>query len=499
MRRSTFDGTRNLILAMSLSATTMVIAHVGREAAAGKDISTHTLPDCIPGWSGRLLIDCETTDGWAVEHDNGSTGAVEITPGLFDNAVQLNWDIGSGNWVQARYSFAQPVDLSQEDMFGVSLRGQTGSTNRIALMFMDADGVFFGFNCDNLSGVDRWLINLSLPKKLFYHFFTFGPDPNDTVIDWTRIDRFYLVVGRPGDDQGGGSGSVAIDHVQADRAADWPRQTDFETVAPDQAAIDKAVAYIRSMQKSTGLFTSWSSGPNAYSYDQGLVLIVMTREGIWENGVPQNECARAAQKLVDFLVTHQRPEGNWDSAWDAATGNITGAPIGVGGDSYVAVGLVAYANKTGDSVARNAAEACGDWLAGQIDAMGRLVASTENNLDAWWVMAALGRWRDADRIQYYLLNTVWDPDLKYWWRGYGGGPDPFIAADCATWVAEFAKSPRVNRPEMAKAALSFVHRTLITTDASFARCGSPVIILHPRSGLYIFLNLCFLIQINEYG
>jgi hypothetical protein len=429
------------------------------------------LPACVPGWTGRLIIGCESTSGWGIEQDNGSTGTVETTAGVFDNAVQLNWDIGTGNWVQARYAFDGLIDLSLEDIFGISLRGDNGISNRVAVMFRDADGVFFGFNCDNLSNVDRWMINLSLPKKLLTHFFTFGPDPNDRIIDWSRIDRFYVVVGRPGEAQGGGSGRLAVDHVQADRAGDWPRQTEFENIVPDQASIDKSVAYILSKQNNTGLFTSWSSGSEAYMYDQGLVLIVVTREGVWQNGIPQNESARAAKKLADFLVANQKPAGNWASAWDAPTGNEIGPPVGVGGDSYVVMALVTYANKAGDAAAWDAAETAGEWLAGEIDEMGRLVPSTENNLDASWELVATRRWRDADRIEHYLLNTVWDPDLRYWWRGYAGTPDPFIAMDCATWVAEFAKSSRVGRPDMAKAALSFVHRTLMTTDETYTYCG----------------------------
>jgi len=448
--------------------------HAGSSEGANKSIildSSQQLPACVPGWTGRLIIDCENTSGWGIEHDNGSTGTVETTAGVIDNAVQLNWDIGTGDWVQARYTFDGLIDLSREDIFGVSLRGDTGSSNRVAVMFRDTDGVFFGFDCDNLSNIDRWMINISLPKKLFAYFFTFGPDPNDSIIDWSRIEHFYLVVKRPGDLQGGGSGGLAVDHVQTDRASDWPRQIGFESIEPDQASIDKAVAYILSKQNDTGLFTSWSSGPNAYSYDQGLVLIVVTREGFWQNGIPQNESARAAKKLADFLVANQLPGGNWSFAWDARTGNVTGPPLGVGGDSYVAIALVTYANKVGDRTAWDAAEACGEWLSDQIDELGGLVPSTENNVDAWWAMVALRRWQNADRIQHYLLNTVWDQDLKYWWRGYAGSPDPFIALDCATLVGEFAKSSRVDRPDMAKAALSFVHRTLMTTDESFTYCG----------------------------
>ncbi len=459
-----------------LNSICVLLIGSGMLLAQGDDTSilpdsSPALPACVPGWMGHLIIGCENISGWGIEHDNGSTGTVTTTAGVIGKAVQLNWDIGAGNWVQARYTFRGLIDLSQDDIFGVSLRGDLGSANAVALMFMDEDGVFWGFDCESLSNVDRWMINLSLPKKLFRHFFTFGADPGDSTIDWSRIKRFYVVVKRPGALLGGGSGGIAVDHVQADRAADWPRQAEFESIEPNQASIDKAVAYVLGRRNDTGLFTSWSSGPNAYAYDQGLVLIVVTREGVWQNGVAQNESARAADKLAGFLVAHQLASGNWPVAWDARTGQVTGAPSGVGSDCYVAMGLVTYANKVGDRTARTAAQACGDWLSAQIDALGRLMASTEGNVDAWWALAALGRWQDADRIQQYLLNTVWDPDLRYWWRGYGESPDPYVALDCATWVGEFASSSRVNRPDMAKAALSFARRALMTTDDSYTCCG----------------------------
>ena len=432
------------------------------------------LPDCIPGWSGRLLIDCNSLSGWAVEHDNGSSGTLQITGGLFGDAVQMNWDIGTGDWVQARYAFERNLDLSGYDIFGVTLRGCESISNRTALMFVDADGVFFGFNCDNLNTVDRWMINLSLPKKLLVHFFTIGPNPDDRTIDWSRIERFYLVAARPAGGGGGGSGTLTIDHVQADRAAEWPRQNGFESIEPDQASVEKALDYVFEMQKNSGLFQSWSSEPFAYAYDQGLVLITTAREGVWDSGVPQNSSARAAKKLADFLIAHQRPEGNWPASWNAETGAECAPPLGVGGDAWVALGLIHYANRSGDGAAWQAAEKCGDWLANQIDEIGRLVPSTENNVDAWWILSALRRRQDAARIKNYLLNTVWDQELEYWWRGFSEYPDPYIALDCATWVGEFAKSDRVGRPDMAESALSFVHRTLKTTDDGYSLCGLDV-------------------------
>ena len=464
--------TSGIGLRLALNAVCILVVGSGLPIVRGGDTSSsQPLPTCVPGWMGRLIIDCEGTSGWGVEQDNGSTGTLKTTAGVINNAVQLNWDIGAGSWVQARYTFRRPIDLSREDIFGISLRGDPGSSNVIAVMFADADGVFFGFDCDSLNNIDRWAINLSLPKKLFWHFFTFGPDPSDNTIDWSRIERFYVVVKRPGALLGGGSGTLTVDHVQADRACDWPRQTEFESIEPNRASVDKAVNYIFGRRNRTGLFTSWSSEFNAYAYDQALVLIVLTREGAWQDRAPQNGIARAADKLADFLIAQQLPDGNWPAGWDARTGKVTAPPSGVGGDCYLVMALVTYANKVGDQAARDAAQACGDGLAKQIDAMGRLIPSTEGNVDAWWAMAALERWQDADRIQQYLLNTVWDADLKYWWRGFSQQPDPVIALDCATWVGEFARTARVDRPDMAKAALSFARRTLMTTDDNYTYCG----------------------------
>jgi hypothetical protein len=66
-----------------------------------------------------------------------------------------------------------------------------------------------------------------------------------------------VVVKKPDPASGGGSGFLTIDHLQADRAADWPRQADFEAVAPDSLAAAKAVAYLLNRKKSSGLFQSW--------------------------------------------------------------------------------------------------------------------------------------------------------------------------------------------------------------------------------------------------
>ncbi|MGH7451038.1 MAG: T9SS type A sorting domain-containing protein, partial [bacterium] len=302
-----------------------------------------------------------------------------------------------------------------------------------------------------------------------------GPDPNRKDIAWSQIDRFFVVVKRPLPGTGGGNGQFTIDHLQAGRAADWPRQKTFEAVRPDTAAAAKAARYFLhpDRQKNTGLFVSWKEEPVplAHLYDQALVLIVLTREGIWNAGTPINTAAQKANRLVDFLTLIQKVDGHWARTWNPATGQELADDQWVGDQAWWIMALMEYARKSGDETAFASAQKGGDWLAAQIDLSGRVVPSTEGTVDTWWAMIATHRLNLADKIQNYLLTQVWDADLKYWWRGRGDNPDPFIAMDCATWVGEFAKSPRVNKPEMTRAALSFVRSTLVTTDDNGSRCG----------------------------
>jgi hypothetical protein len=328
-------------------------------------------------------------------------------------------------------------------------------------------------DCDGINTVTRWMKNLPLPKKVFYHFFTIGPDPNRREIDWSQINRFFVVVKRPRPGEGGGSGELAIDHLQADRAADWPIQGDFATVRSDTAVAAKAVRYLLDQQKDTGLLVSWKEEPQlkAHLYDQALALIVLTREGLWNANAPANEAAQKAGKLVNFLAHVQKADGHWGRTWNPETGQELVDDQWVGDQAWWVMALMEYATKSQDEIAFASAQKGADWLAGKIEASGRVVPSTEGTVDVWWAMVATRRFAEADKIQNYLLTKAWDDDLKYWWRGFGDNPDPFVAMDCAAWVGAFARSSRVNRLDLALAALSFVRRTLVTTDDSGDLCG----------------------------
>lgn len=500
---------RREFLELTGSVLALAAAQYGGAAPAGLARRTlaQDLVSCAPGWLGTVLVDGESLTHWLKEYDSGSAASLGLAPGLEGQAVQLDWDLGSGNWAQGKCTFPAPLDLSGADIFGLSLRGggAVEMANTVAIMFADVNDVFYGYDmpgkANGLNQIDRWLINLALPKKLFYLFFSFGPE---TQIDWSRINRFFFVVKKfceenPGtgvvECLGGGAGRLCIDQVRYDTAANWPRQAQFETVSADPQVAAKTITYLLSQQDpSTGLFVSWKEEEfeqppaRAWLYDQALVLIALTREGTWEAGTATNAAAQAAEKLVGFLTGKQKGDGHWARGWNPRTAEELADDGWVGDQAWWVMALSIYAGKAGGSAAMASAHLGAAWLASQIDALGKVAGSTEGNVDAWWAMMSTARLADADRIRDYLLreDTVWDPDLRYWWRGYD---DPVIAMDAAAWLSFFARHPRVNHPEKGRAALSFVRRTLVTRSQDGARCGfdgmGPVSIWNEGTAQYV--------------
>jgi hypothetical protein len=433
---------------------------------------------CAPGWQGAVLIDGESLTHWAVEQDAGAAGALQLAPGLIGQAVRLDWQLGTGQWVQGCYAFPTPVDLGQADTFGISLRGGGAGeiANTVGLMFADVHDVFYGFDlpaqASGINQVDRWLINLAFPKQAFWYFWGSRPQ-----IDWSQITRFFIVVKRPDAASGGGAGQLWLDHVQYATAAHWPRQTQFEAATGDLQAAARALGYILSQQDpSTGLFVSWqeeeaeSPPPKAWLYDQALVLLALTRAGSWQAGSPTNAAAQAAENLVAFISVAQKADGHWARGWQPRTGQELLDDGWVGDQGWWVMALGSYARKSGRAAALAAAQRGADWLARQIDAAGKVTASTEGNVDAWWALMGTSRFSDADKIKNYLLQdgVVWDAELRYWWRGFN---DPVIALDTATWLSHFARHPAVNQPARAHAALSFVRQTLVTSSQDGRHCG----------------------------
>ncbi len=452
---------------------------------------------CAPGWTGQPLAPTDTLLNWRVEQDTGSSGALALVTNSQGAAIQLNWNISTGSWVQARYDFSPPIDLSGADIFGLTLRGDSNApANAVTLMFADTNGVFFGYDMPGqqhgINQVSRPLLNLPVPKRLFYYFW--GGSGGASAIDWSKIRRFYLVVKRPAAGQGGGAGQLTVSRLQHDRAADWPRQAAFAAIDTNRLDVSLAAVgalnYLLSQQQPTGLLVSWpeEASAKAWLYDQALALIALSREGVWQSQVATNQAAVAAQALARFLVQAQKPDGHWARAWDPFSGSELVDDGWVGDQAWCVIALSECAYRSGGAGALGAAKRGAQWLAARIGPWGGIQGypSTEATVDAWWAMIATFRFPDAEAIRGYLMGPVWDADLRYWWRGSN---DPPIAIDCATWLSAFARHPLVAQPDRGLAALSLVRRTLVTTSDDGQLCGldgmGPVSIWNEGTAQYV--------------
>jgi len=429
-----------LVFAVLFAMLAFISAGIGIASAVtiqDKDpfmqVDSRNLANCSPGWHGTVIIDCEDLDNWSFESDTGSKRNLELVSGFIGNAVQLDWDMGTDGWVQGKYTFTKPINLSNYDIFGVSFHGSDSMPNCVCLMFADTYDVFYGYNFNECNGIDRWMKNIAIPRKLFYKFW--GGNIADVEIDWSNINRFFFVV----KDLGEESGQLTIDHLQADHVQQWNRQDKYYNITGDPKAARKAVDYILSQQKDTGLFLSWKEepSPKAWLYDQALVLLVLTREGTWLNGNPINNEALKADKLVNFISDQQMEDGHWPRGWNPETGVRINDSEWVGDQAWMTFALQKYRLKSGNDSVEPIINDAAEWLKKKINmSTGKVVDSTEGNVDVWWAMTATGNIEEAERIEEYLLS-IWDHDLKYWPRGSN---DPFVAIDCQTWLSHFARS-----------------------------------------------------------
>jgi hypothetical protein len=489
----------------------------------------YAAPDtCILSPSATTLIDLDD-QGWADDSHQctGGNSSAQMAPqSSVDgrSAREIAWDINGCAYSQVRYTFSAPQDLSNADVFAIDLHGGAPSevANNIGLLFGDADDVLcrvdLPFDAGGASHgdeasenqIDRWMSNLTISRAAFTNCFDTGGG-SDTTIDWSRINRFFLAINRPAshDGPGGGSGRLAFGGLRYDRAAGWPRQAEFASARGERYSCSarQAVAYVMSREVAeTGFFISWEGEqtPSAILYDLALVLIALSREGTWDGGVPMNAAARAADRLATRLVTEldDNLNGNgrpyWPRRWNAETGIITdGDPDRPweGDEAWATMAMLIYSRKSGSEAAAAAAATVASWLANKIDASGHLLGhdlqptNTESTVAAWWCMVLTDRNDKADAIQAHLLGTErWNSELGHWQRG---ADDPVIALDAQTWTSSVARHPRVDRDDLALAALSFARRTLASTSRVDGTnlCGfdgmGPVAIWNEGVGQYV--------------
>lgn len=200
--------------------------------------------------------------------------------------------------------------------------------------------------------------------------------------------------------------------------------------ASTSTASDNALAWLKSqIYTSTGAMASFEGGNIAYTYDQAVAVIAFLTKGDIAD----------AQTVLNTLKARQNTAGTQIGAFHNAffvTGAVQENAMHVGPTVWVAMAVMAYEKKTGDtttyhSMAISALTWALKWqqtdggINGGIDANGRTVltwASTEHNQDAYAALNYFGYTTQATQVKSFLDNVVWSTD--HFIGGRGDTRDP---------------------------------------------------------------------------
>ncbi len=436
------------------------------------------------GWPGQSLLPPDQfTDinNWVINPQTGNL--LTLIPE--DSAIHMHWEIagGQGRWVQIYHVFSPPVSIDNFDVFASDIKGSScldaASCHRnMTVEFKFENGakqaVFVRTGEEGLLGIDRWVNKLFFLRNSQNFYVTDG-------FKWDSINVFSIVLRSYPDNVTiePDTGDIWFRNFVMDDTHSWVRATDYEslTISPDTLdnIKNKAIAFILGRQTSTGLLTTWAEDNSSWLYGQGLALKALTIEGSWQNNVPMNDYAIAAQKLAAFLAAHQNPDGTWPRAWNSQTGEVifpyeADGTIWMGDFPFPLMGLSAYLKKTCDQAASAAVIKARNLLISLVDSEGKLstvneatggriaVTSTEAFVAAIAALRETGDTTTADKLTAYIDNTHWNTGFNYWNEGTYSDR---VVLFSNTWTPA-VYSLYNNDPQKPLEALSFISRLLYT-------------------------------------
>jgi len=419
------------------------------------------------GWTGKDIIPANRfldKNNWIIGTSEGES-AYATTDTM---ALNIHWRFGTGNRFKYMVCFQRlqsPISISDSDMIGIDVKGSACSIYRsFSLKFEDGTNQAI-ISWDGLASLNRWCERLSFVKSQL-----------GGTIDWNHIVVVTLVIysNASSNDVQADSGIVYVKNLRIENAAKWQRASSTE-VLTGSAMLDsvknKAIRGILSRQVSNGLLYTWKEDKSSWLYGHGLVLKILALEGSWENSVPVNECARAAEKLAIFLINHQEPEGYWPRAWNTDDGSIKSMDVTIwmGDLPWITTGLVNYYAKSGDSRVLPALQKAKSFLYSLIQPNGQFntiniqtnatepVTSDEAYCAAINAVYELGDSAKAVSMYNYISDHSWDSNLAYWKEGvYSSRPVLFGN----TWMS--LVSHLTNDSVKAIDALSFAGKALYT-------------------------------------
>jgi len=152
----------------------------------------------------EVLDSMESASNWLVQTDEGSILSTSTVAGLTGNAIHLDYDIGSGEWVSIEREDFANVDISAGDAISFYYRG-TGNSNHIKFQISDADGDVFDRKLANLSNISNW-------NKAILTFESLSPwGTGNGMLDRGNISKIGFAINV----SEGGTGKIAIDKLES--------------------------------------------------------------------------------------------------------------------------------------------------------------------------------------------------------------------------------------------------------------------------------------------
>jgi len=153
----------------------------------------------------EVLDSMDSSNNWLIQTDQGSSLSTSTVAGLKGNAIQLDYDIGSGAWVAIKRGDFGRVDISPGDAIGFYYKGM-GDSNHIKIQINDADGDVFERKLANLSNISAWTQAI-----LTFESLSHWEGTGDGTLDRGNISNVGFAVNV----SEGGSGKIAIDGLES--------------------------------------------------------------------------------------------------------------------------------------------------------------------------------------------------------------------------------------------------------------------------------------------
>lgn len=424
----------------------------------------------IPGWTGIDLFPLNYfTDAskWIPAYSQGENCSVTTDT----ENVNMHWEFGTGNrtkWAICFQSLDQPVSLSDFEVIGIDVKGSNCNPARNFRLKLEDGSNQATFIWHGLASLNRWCEKLVVLKNQF-----------NGNINWNNIKVITLEVSSDAsaNDTGADAGTVTIKKLVKDDVTSWQRSDALEFLQQSEvldSVKNQAIRGILKRQVSNGLFYTWNEDKSSWLYGHGILLKLLAIEGDWSNGLPVNDCAKAAEKLALFFVNHQDIKGFWPRAWNTDDGSIrvyneSDGTIWMGDFPWPLTGLINYYAKSRDARVLNGINKASTFLNNLIDSNGKFytinantntkyeVTSVEAYAAAIQAVYELGDSAKAVIMINYISSLTWDTDLKYWKEAIVS-VRPVLFAN--TWMSQLMYL--VDDTQKSKDALSFVGKALYT-------------------------------------